>query len=86
MDNPRQNIEICVITEAGVKPLAADELDRIVHEASIDRECYPSPLNYYQVGLKFEGVLNLKKVSTMYFFKKVFEAYQIRTRKVGVFV
>ena len=30
MDNPRQNIEICVITEGGVKPLAADELDRIV--------------------------------------------------------
>lgn len=24
-----------------------DELDRIVHEACIERECYPSPLNYY---------------------------------------
>ncbi|XP_055381240.1 methionine aminopeptidase 1 [Condylostylus longicornis] len=25
-----------------------DEIDRIVHEAAIERECYPSPLNYYQ--------------------------------------
>ena len=31
--------------EAGV---TTDEIDRIVHEASVDRECYPSPLNYYQ--------------------------------------
>jgi methionyl aminopeptidase len=29
----------------GVK---TDEIDRIVHEASIERECYPSPLNYYK--------------------------------------
>ncbi|XP_043245875.1 methionine aminopeptidase 1-like [Amphibalanus amphitrite] len=25
-----------------------DHIDRIVHEACIERECYPSPLNYYQ--------------------------------------
>ncbi|XP_012283532.1 methionine aminopeptidase 1 [Orussus abietinus] len=24
------------------------ELDRVVHEACIERDCYPSPLNYYQ--------------------------------------
>ncbi|KMQ89629.1 methionine aminopeptidase 1-like protein [Lasius niger] len=24
------------------------EIDRIVHEACIERDCYPSPLNYYQ--------------------------------------
>lgn len=24
-----------------------EEIDRLVHEACIDRECYPSPLNYY---------------------------------------
>jgi len=24
-----------------------DEIDRVVHEACIERECYPSPLNYY---------------------------------------
>ena len=28
--------------------VTTDELDRIVHEAAIERECYPSPLNYYQ--------------------------------------
>lgn len=27
--------------------VTCDEIDRIVHEASIDRNCYPSPLNYY---------------------------------------
>lgn len=24
------------------------EIDKIVHEACIERDCYPSPLNYYQ--------------------------------------
>ena len=24
------------------------EIDRAVHEACIERDCYPSPLNYYQ--------------------------------------
>jgi len=24
------------------------EIDRVVHEACIERDCYPSPLNYYQ--------------------------------------
>lgn len=28
--------------------ITTDELDRIVHEACIQRECYPSPLNYFQ--------------------------------------
>lgn len=28
--------------------VTTDELDRIVHEACIERECYPSPLNYYK--------------------------------------
>ncbi|KAI0979986.1 hypothetical protein GJ496_010781 [Pomphorhynchus laevis] len=31
-------------SKAGV---TTDEIDKIVHEACIDRECYPSPLNYY---------------------------------------
>ena len=30
--------------------MTTDEIDRVVHEASVDRECYPSPLNYYQVS------------------------------------
>ncbi|XP_065224745.1 methionine aminopeptidase 1 [Planococcus citri] len=28
--------------------VTTEEIDRIVHEACVDRECYPSPLNYYQ--------------------------------------
>ncbi|CAI9725680.1 methionine aminopeptidase 1-like [Octopus vulgaris] len=28
--------------------VTTDEIDRIVHEACIDRDCYPSPLNYYE--------------------------------------
>ena len=33
---------------AAVAPgVTTDEIDRIVHEAAVDRECYPSPLNYY---------------------------------------
>ena len=31
--------------------VTTDELDRIVHEATVERESYPSPLNYYQVGV-----------------------------------
>ncbi|CAK4620641.1 hypothetical protein LEN26_007236 [Aphanomyces euteiches] len=27
--------------------MTTDELDAIVHEACVERECYPSPLNYY---------------------------------------
>ena len=30
--------------KAGV---TTDEIDRIVHDACIERKCYPSPLNYY---------------------------------------
>ncbi|KAL7056255.1 hypothetical protein AAHC03_020831 [Spirometra sp. Aus1] len=28
--------------------ITTDEIDRIVHEACIERECYPSPLNYFK--------------------------------------
>ena len=34
--------------------VTTDEIDRIVHEASVDRECYPSPLNYYQFPKRYE--------------------------------
>ena len=27
--------------------VTGDEIDKIVHKACIERECYPSPLNYY---------------------------------------
>ncbi|XP_070559189.1 methionine aminopeptidase 1-like [Ptychodera flava] len=32
------------IIDVGV---TADEIDRVVHEACMERDCYPSPLNYY---------------------------------------
>lgn len=28
--------------------ITTDEIDRVVHEATIERDCYPSPLNYYK--------------------------------------
>lgn len=28
--------------------VTTDEIDRVVHEAAIERECYPSPLGYYK--------------------------------------
>jgi methionyl aminopeptidase len=40
-----------VLDEAGraLRPgVTTDEIDRVVHEACIERDCYPSPLNYYQ--------------------------------------
>ena len=39
-----------VLDEAGKAlrvGVTTDEIDRVVHEASIERDCYPSPLNYY---------------------------------------
>jgi len=39
------------VLDAGGKALrvgvTTDEIDRVVHEASMERDCYPSPLNYY---------------------------------------
>jgi methionyl aminopeptidase len=39
------------VLDAGRKALrvgvTTDEIDRVVHEACIERDCYPSPLNYY---------------------------------------
>lgn len=41
--------EVLDAAAAAVKVgVTTDELDRIVHEACIDRNCYPSPLNYYR--------------------------------------
>lgn len=33
--------------------VTTDELDRIVHEAAIERDCYPSPLNYYEYNCEY---------------------------------
>lgn len=39
------------VLDAGVSVAVAgattDEIDRVVHEAAVERECYPSPLNYH---------------------------------------
>ncbi|KAJ3135578.1 hypothetical protein HK101_004113, partial [Irineochytrium annulatum] len=47
--------EICRISREVLEEAAkaikvgvtTDEIDRVVHEACIERDCYPSPLNYY---------------------------------------
>lgn len=40
------------VLEEGAKAVAigatTDEIDRIVHEACVERDAYPSPLNYYK--------------------------------------
>lgn len=38
LDEAAKAIEVGITTE---------EIDKVVHEACIERECYPSPLNYY---------------------------------------
>lgn len=37
--------EAARVCDVGV---TTDEIDRAVHEACIERDCYPSPLNYYE--------------------------------------
>lgn len=40
--------EVLDIAGKALRPgVTTDEIDRIVHEASVERDCYPSPLNYY---------------------------------------
>ncbi|CAJ0769616.1 16014_t:CDS:2, partial [Entrophospora sp. SA101] len=41
--------EVLDIGAAAVRPgITTDEIDRIIHEATIERNSYPSPLNYYE--------------------------------------
>lgn len=41
--------EVLDIAAVAIKPgVTTDEIDRIVHEACVERDCYPSPLNYCQ--------------------------------------
>lgn len=37
--------EAAKVADVGI---TTDEIDRVVHEACIERDCYPSPLNYYK--------------------------------------
>ncbi|KAI9312689.1 methionine aminopeptidase 1-like protein [Dichotomocladium elegans] len=40
--------EVLNIGAAAIRPgITTDEIDRIVHEATVERNAYPSPLNYY---------------------------------------
>lgn len=44
----RMGREVLDIAAKALRPgVTTDEIDRIVHEATIERDCYPSPLNYY---------------------------------------
>ncbi|SAM01724.1 hypothetical protein [Absidia glauca] len=41
--------EVLDIGAAAIRPgITTDEIDRIIHEATIERGAYPSPLNYYK--------------------------------------
>ncbi|CAG8491394.1 9640_t:CDS:10 [Acaulospora morrowiae] len=41
--------EVLDIGAASIKPgITTDEIDRIIHDATIERDSYPSPLNYYE--------------------------------------
>lgn len=40
--------EVLDLAAKALRPgVTTDEIDRVVHEACIERDCYPSPLNYY---------------------------------------
>jgi len=44
----RMGREVLDIAGRALRPgVTTDEIDRIVHEACLERDCYPSPLNYY---------------------------------------
>jgi methionyl aminopeptidase len=44
----RMGREVLDIAGKALRPgVTTDEIDRIVHEACMERDCYPSPLNYY---------------------------------------
>jgi hypothetical protein len=44
----RMGREVLDVAGKALRPgVTTDEIDRIVHEACMERDCYPSPLNYY---------------------------------------
>ena len=41
--------EVLDLAGKALRPgVTTDEIDRVIHEACIERDCYPSPLNYYK--------------------------------------
>jgi methionyl aminopeptidase len=44
----RMGREVLDLAGKALRPgVTTDEIDRVVHEACLERDCYPSPLNYY---------------------------------------
>jgi methionyl aminopeptidase len=44
----RMGREVLDVAGRALRPgVTTDEIDRVVHEACMERDCYPSPLNYY---------------------------------------
>ena len=44
----RMGREVLDVAGNALRPgVTTDEIDRVVHEACMERDCYPSPLNYY---------------------------------------
>jgi methionyl aminopeptidase len=45
----RMGREVLDVAGRALRPgVTTDEIDRVVHEACLERDCYPSPLNYYE--------------------------------------
>ena len=53
----RMGREILDLAALAVRPgVRCDEIDTIVHEACMERKCYPSPLNYRKGSMVLERV------------------------------
>jgi methionyl aminopeptidase len=49
LTSPQLGREVLDLAASHVKPgVTTDEIDEIVHKATIERDAYPSPLNYRQ--------------------------------------
>lgn len=57
--------------------ITTDEIDRVVHEACIERECYPSPLNYYEFPASCCTSVNEVRKFLPFFFILVFWFLQV---------
>jgi hypothetical protein len=61
--------EILDIGAAAVRPgTTTDEIDRIVHEATIARNAYPSPLNYKKFPKVKNALFSLVHLTNWFFY------------------
>lgn len=60
--------------------MTTEEIDRVVHEACIERECYPSPLNYHNFPnscctsvneVICHGIPDLRPLEVLFTFPKI---------------